>query len=297
MNATTDDRTVTEAIRGVGGRTARRAFLTLAGCAAMAWAAGAGLAAGPLAPERIRLADDFMGAVGPIWTLQRMSPRALAFVSDPVSGAHPVLALTLHPGDVAGPGGDGEPTERAELSEARAVQLPTGTDVWYGFSLHLPPDFPVVDRRLVLAQWKQACGDCSLDHSPAAALRYRNGVLSITVQDAGRRVTVFQEQADVRGRWLDVVVRLRVTPSPAGRLEAWLDGRRVADYQGVVGYPDDRDRVYFKMGLYRDHLPVPMTLLAARFRRGTSYAEVDPRTPRDLAGCRALVACASALGP
>ena len=264
--------------------TARRALLALAACAAIAWAAGAGLAAGPVAADGIRLADDLRGAVGPIWTLQRMSPRALAFVSDPVSGAHPVLALTLYPGDVAGPGGDGESTERAELSEARAVQLPTGTDVWYGFSLYLPPDFPVVDRRLVLAQWKQARGDCSMDHSPAAALRYRGGVLSITVQDAGRRVTVFRETAEVRGRWLDLVVRLRVTPSPDGRLEAWLDGRRVADYQGVLGYPDDRDRVYFKMGPYRDHLPVPMTVLLARFRRGTSHAEVDPRASRDGVG-------------
>ena len=34
--------------------------------------------------------------------------------------------------------------------------------------------------------------------------------------------------------------------------------------------------VMFKIGLYRDTLPVPMTILLARFRRGTSHAEVDP---------------------
>jgi hypothetical protein len=34
--------------------------------------------------------------------------------------------------------------------------------------------------------------------------------------------------------------------------------------------------VYFKIGLDRDSLTVPMTMLVARFRRGTSRAEVDP---------------------
>jgi threonine dehydratase len=58
-------------------------------------------------------------------------------------------------------------------------------------------DFPVVDRRLVLGQWKQGCGD----HSPGVANRYRNGVFSITIQAGDRRVVLFEEKADIRGRW------------------------------------------------------------------------------------------------
>jgi hypothetical protein len=221
----------------------------------------------------LSLADDFRGAVGPVWQLQRIRPDAITVVRDPTGSDRDVLAITLRAGDMADSAGT---TERAELSEASHLHLPTGTDVWYGFSLYLPPDFPVVDRRLVLGQWKQGCGDCTADHSPGIANRYRNGVFSITIQNADRRVVLFEEKADIRGRWNHLVYHLKLTPSPDGFLRAWLNGRQVTDYQGPVGYPDDLDRVYFKIGLYRDNLPFPMTMLVARFRRGTTRAEVDP---------------------
>ena len=166
--------------------------------------------------------------------------------------------------------------ERAELSEDNRLHLPTGTDVWYSFQLYVPTDFPVVDRRLVLGQWKQACGDCTADHSPAIANRYRNGVFSITIQEADKRVVLFEEKADIRGRWNQLVYHLKLTPTPDGFLQAWLNGRQVVDYKGSLGYPDDLDSVYFKIGLYRDTLPFPMTIMLGRFRRGATRAEVDP---------------------
>ena len=219
------------------------------------------------------LADDFPSGPGPIWRLQRIRPDALTSVPDPTGADRKVLAITLRTGDMADGGGT---SERAELSEADRLHLPTGTDVWYSFQLYLPTDFPVVDRRLVLGQWKQACGDCSADHSPGIANRYRNGVFSITIQDGDRRVVLFEEKADVRGRWNHLVYHLRLTPKPDGFLQAWLNGRQVVDYRGPIGYADDVDSVYFKIGLYRDTLAVPMTMLLARFRRGATHAEVDP---------------------
>jgi Polysaccharide lyase len=221
----------------------------------------------------VSLADDFRGTVGPIWRLQRIRADALTVVPDPTGVDRDVLAITLRSGDMADSGGT---TDRAELSEADHLHLPTGTDVWYSFSLYLPPDFPVVDRRLVLGQWKQGCGDCTADHSPGIANRYRNGVFSVTIQDGDRRIVLFEEKADIRGRWNHLVYHLKLTPRPDGFLQAWLNGRQVADYRGPIGYPDDLDRVYFKIGLYRDTLTFPMTMLVARFRRGTSRAEVDP---------------------
>ena len=258
---------------------------------ALLWATGrAGSAPGGLAPPgaasagtdpRIHLADDLDGVIGPIWQLQRVRKDALAFVPDPTGADRRVLAMTLRAGDMAGDGGR---TERAELSEANAVHLPAGTPVWYGFSLYLPPDFPIVDRRLVVGQWKQGCGDCAADHSPAVANRYRGGVFSITVDNAAGRQTLFQERADLRGRWRHLVYHIRLIPSPAGLLQVWLDGRSVVDYRGALGFADDRESVYFKLGLYRDRLAAPMTLLVARFRRGTSRAEVDPESPAAPAG-------------
>ena len=224
----------------------------------------------PEAP--LPLADDLDGALGAIWQLHRVRSDGLAFVTDPTGAPRRVLAITLKPGDMAGDGGG---TERAELSEANAVHLPTGTDVWYAFSLYLPPDFPVQDRRLVIGQWKQDCGDCVAAHSPAVANRYRGGVFAITIDTAAGRRTLFEDRAEFRGRWHRLVYRLRIVPSPDGLLRAWLDARPVVDYQGPLGFADDRDSVYFKIGLYRDPLGVPMTLLVAGFRRGSSRAQVD----------------------
>lgn len=221
----------------------------------------------------ISLADDFRGAVGPVWQLQRIRPDAITVVRDPAGLDREVVAITLRSGDMADSAGA---SERAELSEANHVHLPTGTDVWYGFSLYLAPDFPVVDRRLVLGQWKQGCGDCTADHSPGIANRYRNGVFSITIQDGDRRVVLFEEKSDIRGRWNHLVYHLRLTPRADGFLQAWFNGRQVTDYRGPLGYADDLDSVYFKIGLYRDSLAEPMRMLLARFRRGASRAEVDP---------------------
>ena len=41
-------------------------------------------------------------------------------------------------------------------------------------------------------------------------------------------------------------------------------------------YPkDDQEEIYFKLGLYRDHMEIPMRIIYDRFRRGTSYEEVS----------------------
>lgn len=224
-------------------------------------------------PPPLALADDFQAGPGPIWRLQRIRADALKAVPDPAGKDRNVLAITLRTGAMADSGGE---SERAELSEHDRFHLPTGTDVWYSFQLYVPTDFPVVDRRLVLGQWKQACGDCTADHSPGIANRYRNGVFSITIQNGDKRVVLFEEKSDIRGRWNDLVYHLKLTPKPDGYLQAWLNGRQVVDYQGPLGYPDDLDSVYFKIGLYRDTLAVPMTLMLGRFRRGATRAEVDP---------------------
>ena len=167
--------------------------------------------------------------------------------------------------------------ERAELSEDNRLHLPTGTDVWYSFQLYVPTDFPVVDRRLVLGQWKQACGDCAAGSQPGHRQPLpEQGSSRSPSRRPTKRVVLFEEKADIRGRWNQLVYHLKLTPTPDGFLQAWLNGRQVVDHKGPLGYPDDLDSVYFKIGLYRDTLPFPMTIMLGRFRRGAARAEVDP---------------------
>jgi hypothetical protein len=81
----------------------------------------------------------------------------------------------------------------------------------YSFSMFLPPDFPIVPTRLVIAQWKQCCPDnhpCS-DDSPVLAMRYSNGVLRITQDLRGQRTILYQKRGDLRKAWLDFRFRVR----------------------------------------------------------------------------------------
>jgi len=96
------------------------------------------------------------------------------------------------------------------------------------------------------------------------------------------RVVCFEEPRELRGRWSDSVYHLRFSVMPIGLLEGWMDGVQVIGYKGALGYPDGRDRVHFRFGLYRDHLSMPMTALYRHVRRVGSFEATDP-TPSRLA--------------
>ena len=111
------------------------------------------------------------------------------------------LRFEVRERDVAQIGGDGEDTERTELREARALWSVFGETYEYRFSMHVPADFPILDLRLVTAQWKQRCKtDCN--RSPIVAQRYRQGVLFVTIENAKGRETVGKYDGAVPGRWL-----------------------------------------------------------------------------------------------
>jgi Polysaccharide lyase len=59
-----------------------------------------------------------------------------------------------------------------------------------------------------------------------------------------------------------------------GLLQVWKNGKQIVEYNGALGFKDDEDEIYFKMGLYRDHMQIPMCIIFDRFRRGKSFEEV-----------------------
>ena len=61
-------------------------------------------------------------------------------------------AITVREGDIDAAGDDDTRVERAELDSGHFPLR--GRDAWYGFSLLVPNDFPIVDDRLVIAQFK-----------------------------------------------------------------------------------------------------------------------------------------------
>jgi hypothetical protein len=235
-------------------------------------------------PRDLGLADDFDGGVlSRIWDRSSIESDSLAFARPIADRSRPAVALTVRTGQVSMVGGDGRPTERAELREAPRHWVPFGEDIWYGFSLYFPADFPILDTRPVVGQWLQVCPDPLLNRlrSPVLAQRYRAGVFHLTLNtDAGREI-LWRHEGEVRGRWLDLVYHLRLSTGPAGLVRAWLNGGPIVRYEGPIGHAEDAPLAYFKIGLYRHTLPDPMTVYVARFRRGPDAARLHlPCAPR-----------------
>jgi hypothetical protein len=191
--------------------------------------------------------------------------------SDIVRAGRGAAKITLREGDHQEANERGGPLlERAELQEATGLWSVEDQTYTYSFSVYLPKDFPVVPTRLVIAQWKQKCPVDACDPpGPLVAVRYSAGELRIT--RGPDSTTLYRTSEEARGRWLDFRFAIRFSPSPGGRIQAWLNDQPVVDHSGVTayrngGYPA-RNLFYFKMGLYRDRMAQPMTIYIDEYRK------------------------------
>jgi hypothetical protein len=214
-----------------------------------------------------------------VWDTDRFIPGAVQMQTNIFRAGHGAAKITVHAKDKfeAGLNGDSD-SERAELLEAEELISSENKAYEFSFSMLIPTNFPIVPTRLIVAQWKQRCtrgGNCS-NESPVLAVRYISGVLRIT-QDIGKsksHTTLYQEQGEFRGRWLDFKFQVRFSTNETGRVKAWLGDKQVVDYQGVTANPENAvtgypspSRFYFKMGLYRDVLPEPWTIYVDEYRK------------------------------
>ena len=212
-----------------------------------------------------------------VWDTDRFVPGAVQMQTNIFRAGRGAAKITVHAKDKfeAGINGNSD-SERAELLEARKLTSKENEAYEFSFSMFFPTNFPIVPTRLVIAQWKQYCpegGNCS-DDSPVLAIRYISGVLRITQNIGKDRTTLYQEQGEFRNRWLDFKFQIRFSTNENGRIKAWLGDKQVVDYRGVTanpesaatGYPSP-SRFYFKMGLYRNVMPEPMTIYIDEYRK------------------------------
>jgi hypothetical protein len=201
--------------------------------------------------------------LGAAWNPRFVTPGRVMVQREVVRTGVAALRIEVREGDVPMVGVDGAETERTEVQEARPSRF--GETHEYAFSMHVPADFPILDNRLVTAQWHQRCVVC-LKRSPVVAQRYRRGVLSITIDSAAGRTTAYRHAESIRGRWVDFRYRIRFGLTD-GAVAVWLDGVQVVDYKGPLGYPDDGPDVDFRFGLYRDRVATPMFVYFDDFRK------------------------------
>ena len=218
-------------------------------------------------------------ALSKLWSTDRFVAGAVSMQTNFVRSGQSAAQITVHAGEKFEAGINGnKDSERAELREG-TKQLVSKESVNYeqSFSVFFPTNFPMVPVRLVIAQWKQYCsdgGNCS-DDSPVLAIRYISGTLKITQNiHSNHEMVLYQEKAEFRGRWLNFKFQVRFTPEENGQIKAWLDGKQVVDYRGVTANPENAvtgypspSYFYFKMGLYRDVMPEPMTIYIDEYRK------------------------------
>jgi hypothetical protein len=231
------------------------------------------------ATRRIDVYDGFEGSkLSGVWDTSRFEPGAVEIQTNIFRTGNSAAKIMVHSRDKfeAGISGDKD-SERAELLEAKELYAMEDRPYEYSFSMFIPTNFPIVPTRLVIAQWKQTCPEgANCDNGqPVLAIRYISGSLRIT-QNIGKdkRATLYQEKNEFRGRWLDFKFMVRFTTNQNGQVKAWLNQKQLVDYKGVTAYPEDattgyatHSRFYFKMGLYRDVMPDPMTIYIDEYRK------------------------------
>ena len=159
------------------------------------------------------------------------------------------------------------------MMEARRLWSVEESEHACAFSVFVTRDFPTVTTRFVIAQWKQHCpADTCAPDNPVIALRHENGELSITRQSTAGKEVLYRTKEDIRNRWLDFIFRVRFSRSQNGRIKAWCGDTVVVDYQGTTAYPASGGYTapalfYFQMDLYRDRMPVPMTMYFGEYRK------------------------------
>ncbi|MGA7830761.1 MAG: heparin lyase I family protein [Terracidiphilus sp.] len=219
--------------------------------------------------------DRFEGpGLSSIWMSRRMVPEAFAIQSQIVHSGHGAARMTLRSMNrFEAASDDGGASERDELLEVPRLWSQTGRTYQYSFSLYLPPEFPIVDQRLVIAQWKQLCewSQCRPDN-PVLAIRYTGGTLLITSKNDDGEKILYRSQGEMRGRWMDFRFVTRFSQGEDGALDGWMNGQQIVHFGGVTAYRAARGYpahgfFFFKMGLYRDLMQQPMTIYLDDYRK------------------------------
>lgn len=228
-------------------------------------------------PKHIELYDGFDSPpLSSIWETRRLVPSAIEFQNNIVFAGKGALKITVHNFDKKAVHPDGAYTERDELLEAERYNALENESYEHSFHMFIPPDFPIVPTRLVIAQWKQFCPEenkCAKGH-PVLAVRYVNGELLITQTFGQTRKVLYEQKGEFRNRWLNFRFQVRFSSKDNGRIKAWVDGKQVVDYTGPTANPENAEteyptigRFYFKMGLYRDGMAEPMTIYIDEYRK------------------------------
>jgi len=155
------------------------------------------------------------------------------------------------------------------------AQGPMGSDVYYGMTLYLPPNWKFHGQNVTFQQW--ARGDEF--GSPWVLMYVEND--EIRTGGSGGIRGVMAKITNMQGRWIRVVTHIR-HHSTDGVFEVWVDGVKGFTFNGRVS-PAPAAPIRWSAGMYctrwREEQPAglnPMVLFQDHYRVATTYAEAEP---------------------
>ena len=220
------------------------------------------------------------------WSTSRLpGPHSARVQSEVVRVGRYACRFELRAGDYISQG------HRAELRDKFVP--PWDTPVWYGFSTLVAADHATPKGvGLVMAQWHDQAEPGVPSGKPPVALRLRDGTLLVTGAH-GRHASpdpeiryLFAAVPDwPLGVWHDFVFAIRWSRWGTSRVEGWINGRPLVDWQGPLGYRNEHAGPYFKLGAYWSPPgEKPVVVYHDNYSRGHSFAEVDPSVLHGEAG-------------
>jgi hypothetical protein len=189
-------------------------------------------------------------------------------VRDPtgLAPAKRVERFEVRPGDCARNGGwddCAKDRERSELSEQRK-NTKAGDEVWYGWSIYVPPDWKNVwPTKTALGQFHQK--------GSHVIWMFQNdkGGLLLDQQVEGRTTKKYPllSARELRGRWNRIEVHVKWSTKADGFFHVYVNGARKVAFQGKTMTARN---VYFKYGVYRSFL--------SRYKQASGANEVPGQT-------------------
>lgn len=205
------------------------------------------------------------GGFGPFMRSLNQREWGYRVVPDP-TGAAPVPVIErfeVRPGDCFSNSGWNDcvqDRERSELSE-RYKRTGAGSEYWYGWSIHIPEDYPIVyPTKACLGQFHQ--------HEGKVIWMFQNhdGGLYLDPQIVGgshKNYFPLIEGDQFRGQWHRVEVHVLWTRGDNGFFRVYVNGEQKVNYRGQTM---TAQKVYFKYGVYRSFV--------SRYRNANNVTEV-----------------------
>jgi hypothetical protein len=167
------------------------------------------------------------------------------------SASSDITRFEVRPGDEWSEDHDsGETKERSEF-DGYKQRFAHGTDVWGAYSLFIEQG----------AEYRSDWNAINQMHGSklrAFHVHFKEGKLIIYSErpgpGSGVEITPRYNGPLSRNTWHNVVFHLREGASDNGRLEFWIDGKKILDFTGAIGAAGNQ--AYWKFGIYRGYGPI-----------------------------------------